>query len=109
MDVLRLPFQLPLRAILELPSCFYKGRNWTGCVGYSIEVVGVRSAFRFNKRVSLPLSVIPPNARGAELSQGWLPARRVVEFKKAIRRGIWGEFSTVQARVSSLTSPDTES
>ncbi|KAF7790254.1 hypothetical protein EIP86_001206 [Pleurotus ostreatoroseus] len=83
-DVLRLPFQLPLRAIMELPSCFYKGRNWTGCVGYSIEVVGVRNAFRSNKRVSLPLSVIPPNARGAELSQGlrsgWLSAREFPMF-----------------------------
>ena len=106
-DILRLPFRFTLNASQELPSCYYEARRRRGCVGYSIEAVGVRTGLHFNKRVYLPMSVLPSNLKGASMSQelraGLITAWRNVEFKKAIRRGIWGDFSNVQVIVSFTT------
>lgn len=103
-DVLRLPFRFTLNPSQQLPSAHYAGSWKRGGVGYSVEVVGVRTGLHFDKRLSLPLSVLPPDTKGASLSQelrsGLVSAWQSIEFKKDIRKGIWGEYSKVHATVS---------
>ncbi|PSR74839.1 hypothetical protein PHLCEN_2v9553 [Hermanssonia centrifuga] len=97
--ILKLPFHFTLPSNL-LPSCEFSGYRKEGTVGYSIEVVGARSGFRFDKRTLCPMPVLPADPRGAELSRelraGWTGDWRTVEFARKIRRGIWGDYSHVK-------------
>ena len=103
-DILRLPFRFTLNPSQQLPSAHYAGSWKRGGVGYSVEVVGVRIGLHFDKRLSLPLSVLPSDTKGANLSQelrsGLVSASRNIDFKKHIRKGIWGDHSKVHATVS---------
>ncbi|KAJ3558003.1 hypothetical protein NM688_g1164 [Phlebia brevispora] len=103
-DILKLPFRFTLSPTEALPSCHYTGFHKSGRVMYNVEVVGVRSGWRLNKRLSNALAVLPPDKAGAELSRnmrlGEIPPWRSIKFQKSIRRGIWGEFSNVEATLS---------
>ncbi len=103
-DLLRLPFRFTLNPSQELPSAHYEGNRKSGSVVYCVEMVGVRTGLHFNKRLTLPLSVLPSDKKGAKLSRnlrsGKVSSWRNIEFKKDIRRGIWGEDSKVHATVS---------
>lgn len=102
-DILRLPFRFVLNPSQPLPSACFDAYRLNADVVYCIETVGVRTGLRFNKRLSLPLSVLPPDTNGAALSQelrsGAVPSWRNFEFKKDVRRGIWGAHSKVHVIV----------
>lgn len=65
-------------------------------------------AFVRNRRVGVIFPVVPPAsaadlAAGAQLAGGWKGAHWKVVAEKRIRRGLWGEYATVEAE---LTIPD---
>ena len=103
-DVVKLPFRFELPADL-LPSCQYKTLHRLGLVAYSVEVVGDRPGFlQFKKRVMRPIPVLPPSVIGAQLRNslrdGWGGDMRTWRAGKNIRKGIWGDFSSVAMLVS---------
>ncbi|KAJ3558004.1 hypothetical protein NM688_g1165 [Phlebia brevispora] len=103
-DILRIPFRFNLIPSQTLPSCLFTSYRRSGRIVYSVEVVGVRSGLHFNKRLSNALSVVPPDAAGAAISQklrsGEVPSWRSIRFNKHVRRGIWGEYSNVEATLT---------
>ena len=100
---LKLPFQFTLPPNL-LPSCHYEGFHWEGTVGYFLEAVGERHGLHFNRRQLASFPLLPVDIQGAglrsALSGGWSGSWRAIEQKDEIRRGIWGDYSHVQATVS---------
>lgn len=108
--VLRLPFRFVLPARLQ-PSCKYDGGNQSAVVAYSVEVVGTRPGLHFNKRIAIPIPVLPFSLVGAKLRDilraGRTIATKDTKFTKKIRRGVWGDFSDVIVTVSAeLHSPN---
>ncbi|THH26299.1 hypothetical protein EUX98_g7892 [Antrodiella citrinella] len=113
---LKLPFhfQLPPNAP---PSCQLSGRKarrsqrHEAFVVYFIEVVGVRTGFfKKNRYIRRPLAVLPADERGAPISKdierlGAAYPSRKREFKKKMRRGLFGRSATVRME---LTLPDIE-
>jgi hypothetical protein len=101
--ILKLPFRFVLPNSLP-PSCQHSGFRWEGTIGYVLEVVGERPALHFNHRVLRSFPVLPVDSQGASiasaLSAGWTGRWNTYEHKNEIRRGIWGDYSHVQATVS---------
>ncbi|OBZ65614.1 hypothetical protein A0H81_14404 [Grifola frondosa] len=100
--VLRLPFKFELPA--RGPSSFdFTGFGKSASVRYMIQVIGVRGIFHLDRIIKRPLAVVQPDPRGAELRlelhAGWRGewGRRNQEEK--IRKGIWGDYSTVKAEL----------
>ena len=106
-DVIKLPFSFYLPSEL-LPSCEYKTMHKYGVVAYSVEVVGDRPGIlQFRKKIMRPLPILPHSSAGATLRNalriGWTGEMRTWRVEKKIRKGIWGDFSSVVMLVSSLS------
>lgn len=105
-ETLRLPFTFTLPQALP-PSFDASGIEWDGAVGYSLEAVAERPGVRFDRRDYAALLVIPSDAQGASLSSmlsagPWGGPWTSIQQKKEMRRGMWGDYSTVYATVSAL-------
>ncbi len=100
-DTLRLPFRFRLPDNLP-PSFHYSGWQKSAYVLYELTVVGVRpGTFQFNKKLRMPLAVVPKDTIGKNLgngiaSLGWRKGERT----EKIRRGLWGDYSTAHVEVS---------
>ncbi|RPD67560.1 hypothetical protein L226DRAFT_529885 [Lentinus tigrinus ALCF2SS1-7] len=99
-DILRLPFRFRLPENLP-PSFHYHTWAKSGYVLYELTAVGVRpGAFQFNRRLRMPLAVVPKDTMGGKLrdsmaSLGWRKGEKV----EKIRKGLWGDYSTVQVEL----------
>lgn len=106
--VLSLPFRFVLPSGLP-PSCTYSGYRWQSTVGYLVQAVGERPILSFNRRVQKSFPVLPVDVRGAQLrsvlSAGWDGGWKPIEARNQIRKGIWGDYSQVEAI---LMFPDVE-
>lgn len=103
---LRIPFRFVLPDILP-PSCVVAdvGRRWWGTVGYTVALVGKRPRLRLNRRVLSPFPVLPHHAQGAGIRSalnmpgGWSGDWTKIRRQNKIRRGLWGEYATVEGTV----------
>ncbi|RPD55785.1 hypothetical protein L226DRAFT_431468, partial [Lentinus tigrinus ALCF2SS1-7] len=96
-DILHLPFRFRLPD--SLPPSFHYHTGVTSA--YELIAVGVRPGmFQFNRRLCMPLAVVPKDTMGERLrdsmaSLGWRKGEKV----EKIRKGLWGDYSTVQVEV----------
>ncbi|KAI0355530.1 hypothetical protein OH77DRAFT_1425040 [Trametes cingulata] len=106
-DTLRVPFCLQLPPDLP-PSFHYRAGDKSASIMYSVTAVGVRpGAFHFNRRVRQPLALVQ-KADGAGIkareelatlaSTGAEPTWRTGSQEEKIRRGLWGDYATVEVR-----------
>ncbi|KAL1944375.1 hypothetical protein VTO73DRAFT_3560 [Trametes versicolor] len=107
-DTLRFPFRFQLKPDLP-PSFKFASISRKASILYAISAVGVRpGTFNSNYRVRVPLAIVPADPAGVlireklsamlsvESEVGWR-----TEWNEAkIRRGLWGEYSTVQVLLS---------
>ncbi|RPD67562.1 hypothetical protein L226DRAFT_529889 [Lentinus tigrinus ALCF2SS1-7] len=99
-DILHLPFRFRLPDTLP-PSFHYHTRVTSAYVLYELAAVGVRPGmFQFNRRLRMPLAVVPKDTMGGRLrdsmsSLGWRKGEKV----EKIRKGLWGDYSTVQVEL----------
>lgn len=101
--ILTLPFRFVLPPDL-LPSIDYSAHQKRAVVGYLVEVVGERPGVHFNRRIASPFPVLPISVQGGSLSSvlrtsGWTGGFRVYEQNEQMRRGIFGDYAHVQAKV----------
>ncbi|KAI0832909.1 hypothetical protein BC628DRAFT_1335882 [Trametes gibbosa] len=106
-DTLRIPFRLQLPE--DLPPPFRHTRyGQIGKIGYAVIAVGVRpGALRLNRRVHAAFPLVPKDTPGVSLREklslmavtgedvNW----RSEAKEEKIRRGLWGDYSTVQAEL----------
>ena len=109
-EPIRLPFKFQLPSDTP-PSCqlnnssFLHSWGYDGAVGYMIEVVAIRNGFfKKNRYVRRPLVVLPKDQKGAPIRQeiGRLGVdfpKRKREFKKKMRRHIFGRAAKVHMQV----------
>ncbi|TBU42929.1 hypothetical protein BD309DRAFT_961800 [Dichomitus squalens] len=102
-DILRIPFSFTLPN--ELPPSFsYRPRlaHYIADVRYSVTAVGVRKGlFHFNKRHRVPLAVLPKDDRGALMKEAYVTTGwKTFTKEEKIRRGLWGEYSTVHVELA---------
>ncbi|RDX47805.1 hypothetical protein OH76DRAFT_1484486 [Lentinus brumalis] len=99
-DTIRLPFRFRLPDNLP-PSFHYSGWQKSAYVLYELTIVGVRpGTFQFNKKLRMPLAVVPKDTIGKNLrngiaSLGWRKGERT----EKIRRGLWGDYSTAHVEL----------
>ncbi|KAI0364608.1 hypothetical protein BV20DRAFT_974262 [Pilatotrama ljubarskyi] len=108
-DTLRIPFRLQLPPQLP-PSFHYSGVSKLASVMYSVTAVGVRpGAFSLNRRVRQPLAIIPKEDGHGVRAREQLatlaatrvePSWRTQRQEEKMRRGLWGDYSTVEVRCS---------
>ncbi|KAI0355529.1 hypothetical protein OH77DRAFT_1521078 [Trametes cingulata] len=108
-DVLRIPFRLQLPPDLP-PSFHYRGPGRSAVIMYSVTAVGVRpGTFHFNRRVRQPLVLVQKDdgagikakeQLAALASRRAEPTWRTWLQEEKIRRGLWGDYATVEARCS---------
>ncbi|KAI0364610.1 hypothetical protein BV20DRAFT_974265 [Pilatotrama ljubarskyi] len=107
-DIIRLPFRLQLPPGLP-PSFYYSARPATASVIYSLTAVGVRpGAFKSNRRIQQPLAVVQRDDVGANVREqlaalavtGAEPPWRTEAKEKKMRRGMWGDYATVNVQWS---------
>ncbi|KAJ7072926.1 hypothetical protein C8F01DRAFT_1243941 [Mycena amicta] len=105
--ILSIPFQFTLAA--NLPPSFHCQDGDHATIGYSLEIVGDRPGrFRFNRRIRRAISVVPAATPAQLLTkelllQSWSGPYKTYAHEEKLRRGIWGDYSHVRARV---TIPD---
>ncbi|KAI0364609.1 hypothetical protein BV20DRAFT_974263 [Pilatotrama ljubarskyi] len=106
-DVLRVPFKLQLPP--ELPPSFQYSAGRKASVMYSLTVVGVRpGTFQSNRRIRRPLAVVQKDDVGANVRQqlvtlataGAEPQWGTIRKAERIRRGLWGDYATVDVQFS---------
>ncbi|OJT10307.1 hypothetical protein TRAPUB_13175 [Trametes pubescens] len=107
-DTLRFPFRFQLKPDLP-PSFKFASLSRKASVLYAISAVGVRpGTFNSNHRVRVPLAIVPADPAGVLIREKLNTIRSVesevgwrTEWNEAkIRRGLWGEYSTVQVLLS---------
>ena len=107
--LLKLPFCFVLPTDLK-PSCEFNHQKKHGTVVYAVRVVGRRAGLHFNKTIVRPLPVLPYHEEGALLRDTLLKKgfgdTHLHSLEKKIRRGIWGEYSTVQVSVKTHLTVD---
>ncbi|KAI0665732.1 hypothetical protein C8Q78DRAFT_985738 [Trametes maxima] len=113
--ILRVPFRLQLPPDLP-PSFQYGGFMKAGraSVRYSVTAVGVRpGALQLNRRVRIPLALVPKDenahrarAKFTALAAGDEGKWRTDSKEEKIRRGLWGDYATVQVQLSIPDSPN---
>ncbi|KAI8989923.1 hypothetical protein BD414DRAFT_460256 [Trametes punicea] len=105
-DTLRIPFRLQLP--LDLPPSFsYAGLGRTASVRYSLTAVGTRpGTFHFNRRVRVPLAIVQKDTAGVrvreklqDMTVGLGYPWRTMRREEKIRRGLWGDYATVQVQL----------
>ncbi|KAH9939401.1 uncharacterized protein BXZ73DRAFT_99606 [Epithele typhae] len=96
-DILSMPFSFTLPDKLP-PSFQVQGLEYSATVRYSLTAVGLsrQGLLNVNKQHCVPLTVVPKDDFGTSLIQGWV-AQGWQTFSKEerIRKGLWGEYSTV--------------
>ena len=101
-NILRYPFRFILPESV-LPTYEYKNPFERGAVHYAVQVVCTRSRLHFNKKATSYFPVLPQDSAGAGLREqllaGWKGSTTTSEVTKQIRKGIWGDHSTVVMRV----------
>ncbi|KAH9854833.1 hypothetical protein C2E23DRAFT_815827 [Lenzites betulinus] len=107
-DSLRIPFRLQL-PIDPLPPPFRQTRfGQIGKIGYAVTAVGVRpGALRLNQRVNAAFPLVPKDTAGVSVREklalmaitGEGVDWRTEAKEEKIRRGLWGEYSTVRAEL----------
>ncbi|KAI0832908.1 hypothetical protein BC628DRAFT_1415138 [Trametes gibbosa] len=106
-DILRLPFRLHLPPNAP-PSFQSSGFNRSSAIRYAVTAVGVRPGLlHANRRISLPLVVVPADGAGvvareklaAIAASGGAYEWNAAYKEEKIRRGLWGEYSTVQVHL----------
>lgn len=106
-DTLRFPFRFQLKPDLP-PSFKFASISRKASILYAISAVGVRpGTFNSNYRVRVPLAIVPADPAGVLMREKLNVMRSVesevgwrTEWNEAkIRRGLWGEYSTVQVLV----------
>ncbi|KAH9854831.1 hypothetical protein C2E23DRAFT_893725 [Lenzites betulinus] len=106
-DVMRFPFQLLLPPNAP-PSFQSSGLRRSSSIRYALTAVGVRpGALQFNRRISVPLVVVPADHAGvavrekltATAASGGTYEWNAAYKEEKIRRGLWGEYSTVQVHL----------
>ncbi|KAJ7072747.1 hypothetical protein C8F01DRAFT_1076633 [Mycena amicta] len=106
--MLSLPFEFTLPNSLP-PSFHCASSNRHATIGYSLEIVGDRPGlFRFNRRIRRAISIVPAATPAQLLTkelllQSWSGPYKTYAREEKLRRGIWGDYSHVRARV---TIPD---
>ena len=102
--VLKIPFTVTLPADLP-PSYKHSQAPGVGIVEYVIQVTGSRRD-KVVKTIRLPIPVMPVFPDGVKLREqlrlGWMGEWKDYAFSERIRKGIWGDYSTVSATVSAL-------
>ncbi|KAH9854832.1 hypothetical protein C2E23DRAFT_901776 [Lenzites betulinus] len=106
-DVMRFPFQLQLPPNVP-PSFQNSSVARLSAIRYAVTAVGVRpGALHFNRRISVPLVVVPADHAGvvvreklgAIAASGGTYERSAAYKEEKIRRGLWGDYSTVQVHL----------
>ncbi|KAI0641603.1 hypothetical protein C8Q79DRAFT_919106 [Trametes meyenii] len=113
--ILRVPFRLQLPPDVP-PSFQYGGFMKAGraSVRYSVTAVGVRpGALQFNRRVRVPLALVQKDedahqarAKFTALAAGDEGRWRTDFKEEKIRRGLWGDYATVQVQLSIPDTPN---
>ncbi|KAL6306459.1 hypothetical protein BKA93DRAFT_729648 [Sparassis latifolia] len=97
---LSFPFEFALPTHLP-PSFHFNGFNVGGSVSYELEVVGVRrGTFHWNRRMQVPLAVVPCDTTGHSLrtavQNGWRGAWATLTREERVRKGVWGDHAHVK-------------
>ncbi|KAI0638683.1 hypothetical protein C8Q77DRAFT_1154293 [Trametes polyzona] len=102
-DTLRISFRFDIPDGLP-PPCIYHGIGGLfSTIRYTVTAVAVRSgAFRSNRRISLPIAMVPRDPVGLEVRQaltamttsGIVPSWRTDRVQQQVRRGLWGTHAT---------------
>ncbi|KAI0364559.1 hypothetical protein BV20DRAFT_1125540 [Pilatotrama ljubarskyi] len=108
-DTLRVPFRFQLPPHLP-PSFQYRGATASASVMYSITAVGVRpGTLSFNRRIRQPLAIVQKDDGPGIIARKQLatlaatgeePSWRTELKEEKIRRGLWGDYATVEVRCS---------
>jgi len=98
-----IPFDIPIRPGIP-PSFVHIRVEERVVIHYYIGVVGVRpGALRSNRRLNLPIIVVPPDPSGARvrlsLESGWTGPWATETGRKRLRKGIWGAKAKVECEV----------
>ncbi|KAI0675742.1 hypothetical protein C8Q78DRAFT_346210 [Trametes maxima] len=111
---MRIPFRLELPPDLP-PSFTYFGLKYagTGSIRYSVIAIGVRpGTLQPNRRVRVPLALVPKDAEGVRVRERFsaitaatVSRWRTESHEEKIRRGLWGDYSTVRAELSIPDEP----
>ncbi|KAJ7647811.1 hypothetical protein FB45DRAFT_894523 [Roridomyces roridus] len=107
--VLSCPFQFKLPENLP-PSFECHAYHRSGTISYSLEVVGERGLFRFNRRIYQVFSVLPAASQdqvlvAESLRQGWDGQWADVKAEERLRQGIWGGYSHAYFTISLPSVP----
>ncbi|KAH9884970.1 hypothetical protein C8Q73DRAFT_718674 [Cubamyces lactineus] len=106
-DTLQIPFRLQLPPDLP-PSFHYRDLGKRASVQYSLTAVGVRpGTFQFNRRLRLPLAIVQKDTVGVSARDSMLAMAaggaqcpwKVFRGEEKIRRGLWGNYATVQVEI----------
>ncbi|KAI0650969.1 hypothetical protein C8Q79DRAFT_1007179 [Trametes meyenii] len=110
----RVPFRLEVP--LDAPPSFkYSSlmKNGSGSIRYAVTAVGVRpGALHVNRRARVTLALVPKDLVGlsvrerlSALGDGQISQWRTESKEEKIRRGLWGDYSTVQVQLSIPDEP----
>ncbi|KAJ3557999.1 hypothetical protein NM688_g1171 [Phlebia brevispora] len=100
-DILKLPFRFTLPSRGIYPSCSFDNKyDLCGKVIYWVEVNARRTGLHLNKCIPRIFPVLPLDTPGAQLSRalrsGWEGPWRQYQEVRAIRKGMWGEYSNAK-------------
>ncbi|KAI0677776.1 hypothetical protein C8Q78DRAFT_110275 [Trametes maxima] len=106
---IRIPFRLEVPPDAP-PSFKYSSfkKSGSGSIRYAVTAVGVRpGALHLNRRARVPLALVPRDIEGLRVRErlSALEGEQVAQWRTAtkeekIRRGLWGDYSTVQVQLS---------